>query len=725
MDQRRFGAILGIAAVTALVAPAAGTTWYVNGSCGNDAWSGIAPACAAPGGPKATIQAGINAASNGDQVLVAGGAYAERINLNGKSILLHGVDGPTLTAIDGEGQGSVVTCTGGEGPSTRLEGFTIRGGDAFRGGGLVCFSSSPTVANCVFTANHAIQGGAVGNDGLGGPRFEGCLFTSNEAVTSAGGIYSISGPIQVIDCAFVGNTAGSGAGIILSFESAGARIINCRFLENASAALGTAIDGSEGVWSNCVFWNNASSAPVAATFIAGEGTPTISNCTFTGDNGRAIDGNTDVPVLIGNCIIRGNALGSVHGSVNAGFSNIEGGWPGTGNIDADPLFVQPGTADLRLSYGSPCVDAGDNAALPPDEFDLDGDGNTAEPMPIDLAGGPRVVDSVVDMGAYEGQFAPGAPASSDNDVDQGEFAALVPEGGPFNPIESPAVLLTNVSGGDNATATATQIDGLIHPGAGGFSDLGSVVVLQTSLEDGEFKATVFLPFDSSALGGAAPQQVRATWYDGAAGNWAMAVWGNANASPGFMGPIGDRIYIEAPGPLGVTQDPGDHGVYWDAAQGQGFAWANVDHASDFGVGIAPCPADCVQTPDGQVNIVDMLILLNDWGLSAGISCDVDSDGSIGAADFAGLLKTWGPCTGPAQAPGAPAPSGALQLARAAPAGSADLDANGAVGVADLELLKSCWGAQEAGCPADLDGDGSVGVRDYLHLLAAWDQSASP
>jgi hypothetical protein len=455
------------------------------------------------------------------------------------------------------------------------------------------------------------------------------------------------------------------------------------------------------------------------------------NCTLSESPQDDIRLSFEAFLTLGNSIVWGGAQnsivagsGSFEPSVSS--SNIDGGWPGTGNIDADPLFVQPGTADLRLSYGSPCVNAGDNAALPPDALDLDGDGNTSEPMPIDLAGGPRVVDSVVDMGAYEGQFAPGAPASSENDLDEGEFAALVPEGGPLNPIESPAVLLTNVSGGDNATATATQIDGLIHPGAGGYSDLGSVVVLETSLQDGQFKATVFVPFDSSVLGGASPQQVRATWYDGSGGNWALAVWGNANASPGFTGPIGERIYVEAPGPWGVTQDAGDHGVYWDPVAGQGFAWANVDHASDFGVGIAPCPADCVQTPDGQVNIVDMLILLNDWGLSAGISCDVDSDGSIGAADFAGLLKTWGPCTVPVmQSPGAPAPSGAIRLALAVPSGSADLDASGAADRGDLELLKSCWGPADTGCPADLDDDGIVGVRDYLHLLVHWDPFEAP
>ena len=97
-----------------------------------------------------------------------------------------------------------------------------------------------------------------------------------------------------------------------------------------------------------------------------------------------------------------------------------------GNISADPLFasVSPGPdgiwgtpddtfGDLRLLTFSPCIDAGSNADVPTDAADLDGDGNVAEPLPVDLAGGARFLDDpqvadtgagtapIVDMGAYE------------------------------------------------------------------------------------------------------------------------------------------------------------------------------------------------------------------------------------------------------------------------------------------------------------------------------------
>ena len=46
------------------------------------------------------------------------------------------------------------------------------------------------------------------------------------------------------------------------------------------------------------------------------------------------------------------------------YSDVQSGWPGQGNIDADPLFVDPANGDLRLVPGSPCIDAGDNTAVP-------------------------------------------------------------------------------------------------------------------------------------------------------------------------------------------------------------------------------------------------------------------------------------------------------------------------------------------------------------------------
>jgi len=80
------------------------------------------------------------------------------------------------------------------------------------------------------------------------------------------------------------------------------------------------------------------------------------------------------------------------GWIDVRYSDVQGGWSGTGNIDADPVFVDALNGDFHLAAGSPCIDAGDNAAVPADEWDLDDDGDTNEPIPFDLDGNPRFVD---------------------------------------------------------------------------------------------------------------------------------------------------------------------------------------------------------------------------------------------------------------------------------------------------------------------------------------------
>lgn len=168
----------------------------------------------------AILQTAINAAIDGDTVLVYPGRYYGNIHIYGKNIILRSTD-PMNTAtvaatiIDGNRTGSVVTLAGTETSSCVISGFTIRNGLAqwpygAHGGGINGASghnvASAVIEHSLITENFAAIGGGIANCG-GIIRFN--TITSNTA-TSGGGLYWCSGSIQ--DNTIVGNSAGEGGG---------------------------------------------------------------------------------------------------------------------------------------------------------------------------------------------------------------------------------------------------------------------------------------------------------------------------------------------------------------------------------------------------------------------------------------------------------------------------------------------------------------------------------
>jgi len=708
---------LTVATLLPAAGPALADTIHVNGGCGDDQWTGASPVCSAPDGPKATIPAALAAAADGDEVVVAPGVYPGLINFAGKAVHLRSSDGPGVTILDGEHAHQIARCMTGEGPGTILEGFTLRFGLAGVGGAMQINDASPTILDCVFSENEADVGSAVRCDGNAShtPTFRGCTFFGN-VVHAGGGLANFGAEIRVILCDFIANDGGAVSALALGGGAAHPQVINCRFFENTNLYLGATDNTSDSLWVNCAFSRNTSNTPVPTTMVFGW-SPTFVHCTFTGDNGRGLS-EKGGSGTIRNSIVWGNDGGSLSGDIDAQSCDVAGGWPGPANIDADPLFVRPGTDDLRLAIGSPCLDAANASLLPPDVADLDGDGDVTEPTPVDLAGNPRVIDGQPDMGAYEGPGEPLDPAAGTANLDEGDTAALVPTGADFNPVTTPAALITNQTTSNNAAATVVQHDSDTHPGAGGYSELAATLELETSLPDGGYRAAQFIPFDAQSLAGGAPEHVNVTWYDPDAGSWALAVSHNMKVSPGHQGPIGDRIVSTTGGPPGTTLDAGDHGVWWDAAQQRGFAWANVDRPGEYAIGAAVCPADCHQTPDGVVNARDLLALLGAWAFGEAGPCDLDFDALVTETDLLMLLGEWGSCAPPT--PVSPAGHSLQDLVAEVtgrtPDRPLDVDGDGAVTNADYHAVLRAWGPCD-GCPADLDGDGVVGLPDAAYLLA--------
>ncbi|MHC4744326.1 MAG: right-handed parallel beta-helix repeat-containing protein, partial [Planctomycetota bacterium] len=250
-----------------------------------------------------------------------------------------------------------------------------------RGNALFNNRCSPTIRRCTFVANSgpSSAGGAIYNDDAD-PNIIDCLFKANYA-NRGGAICNDSGFPTLINCVFLGNLARIGGGAILNRYSCRPLILNCTFTGN-SAKYGGAIcnrNHVEAEIANCILWGNLAQYGPEVALQDPYYTPySLSRISISSSN------------------IRGG-LGALY--IPAAYRRF--GLPldwGNGNIDADPLFAQAEGADLifgteddnpRLLPGSPCVNAGDNAALPAS-------------ISLDLDGEPRISEGIVDMGAYEG-----------------------------------------------------------------------------------------------------------------------------------------------------------------------------------------------------------------------------------------------------------------------------------------------------------------------------------
>ena len=333
------------------------------------------------------IQDAIDAAAAGNLIFVSNGVYqtggrfapvgsglTNRVVID-KPLAVQSVNGPEVTIIRGawdpvttNGPAAVrgVWMTGG----SFLVGFTVEngatrnsGGSEIRsGGGISAVAPNAAIIGCIIRNNHAYENGGGG----------------------WGGTY--------VSTDFRANTADFGGGA--SFVNRPGSLNACRVFDNMAQVGGGIYRGSH---TNTLIVGNRALSLGGGTAFAD-----LFNCTVVGnlagpDNGGVWNGTIVNSIIYFNQATSQPNYGGSELSIHYSCT-----WPfpagGAGNFTNDPLFVSLVTTNLMLTAGSPCRDMGDNTRIAAGQ---------------DLAGQPRIVNTFVDVGAYEFQGSP----SNDYDGD--------------------------------------------------------------------------------------------------------------------------------------------------------------------------------------------------------------------------------------------------------------------------------------------------------------------
>ncbi len=365
-----------------------------------------------------TIQQALDAASDGDTVLVAPGRYIVTAPLDFnrlhdpagpavKNLVVRSAAGAILTTIemslsaDRPERASVVIFEHGESASSLLAGFTLTGGRGTTyagpgdtpkngGGGVLCVNgSSPALAECIVTRNSADYGGGVCAE-QGSPSLSECRLAANVALKDGGGLYGSFATIA--DCAIRGNRAiehGGGVSVVSG------RFLRCVIAVNL-ADDGGGLHGVPDILENCLVVGNSARVCGEGRFTTSTG-PFMLNCTisgnFTGERAASFAYGT-----LRNCVLWANSPEMSYYQLDACL------------VNEDPQFVRPAVFDFEklvpvtiggMAYNFPdfAVDLGD-WRLQDTSPARDAGGLEGAPV-TDAAGAGRPCGNGVDIGAYE------------------------------------------------------------------------------------------------------------------------------------------------------------------------------------------------------------------------------------------------------------------------------------------------------------------------------------
>jgi len=260
--------------------------------------------------------------------------------------------------------------------------------------------SSPTLTNVTFSGNSASDGygGGMVNYSSSNPTLTNVTFSGNSA-PYGGGMFNSSSSPRLTNVTFSGNSASGGYGGGIYNWSSSPTLTNVTFSGNSASSNGGAMynNFSDPTLTNVTFSGNSASSNGGGIYNYSSSDPTLVNVILWGDdapNEPEIYNHSSAPTIF---------YSDIQGCGGSGSWNGACGTNGGGNIDADPRFVNAAGANLRLQLTSPCIDAGNNAAVPAGvTTDLDGNLRFVDIPTVPNAG--NGTPPIVDMGAYEAQY---------------------------------------------------------------------------------------------------------------------------------------------------------------------------------------------------------------------------------------------------------------------------------------------------------------------------------
>jgi len=315
-----------------------------------------------------TIQAAIDAATDCDIIILQPGTYSgsgnRDIDFLGKAITVRSTDPNNPNIVSG----TIIDCNGTESePHRGFKFHSVEGTDSVLAGLTITNGYGP----CEEVSYGRSAGGGLFI--LSNPMIDRCVISHSYAKAYGGGIYI--GPLNevvVSHCTIVENSTDSYGGGIYCKPDPKATILNCIIARNLAAAYGGGI---------CTGANDLSKAV------------TVEHCTITDNWGKWHGGGIGTSAaVVRNCIIWGNksdeGIPDISGLPAVSYSDVNGGFPGGGNINANPCFVDSGAGDYHLLVMSPCINAGDP------QYDLDS-------RRVDIDGDNRIIFGRTDIGSDE------------------------------------------------------------------------------------------------------------------------------------------------------------------------------------------------------------------------------------------------------------------------------------------------------------------------------------